>query len=100
MSADPLATKDAATLAHEAVSHALNAICDDARKFWLLGHGTGTRAKLLEAWAAAHGKTYEEADLYWVFYDPEKMERYVEDLELMERLLRDYREGRITLPEE
>ncbi len=83
-----------------AVTHVLSAICDDARKFWLMGHGTGSRDKLLKAWAALHGKTYEEADAYWVFYDADKFKRYVEELELMERLLRDYREGRIQLPAE
>ena len=90
----------AGDLAHEAVFHVLDAIRGDARKFWLMGHGTGSRAKLLAAWRAKHGKTEKEADEFWEFYDPAKFKRYVEELELMERLLRDYREGRITLPPE
>jgi hypothetical protein len=90
----------AGDLAHAAVFHVLDAIRGDARKAWLMGHGTGSRAKLLEAWRAKHGKTEKEADDFWQFHDPKKFERYVEELELMERLLRDYREGRIQLPEQ
>jgi len=46
-------------LAKSAIGHALFAICDDPRKYWLLGNGTETYARLTAAHAALNGVDVE-----------------------------------------
>lgn len=96
---DVAAQLAAGDLAHKAVFHVLDAIRGDARKAWLMGHGTGSRAKLLEAWRAKHGKTEEEAEAFWTFHDPKKFERHVAELELSELLMTAFREGKLAMKE-
>jgi hypothetical protein len=89
----------AAEIAHKAVAHTLGAICDDPRKFYLMGPLTGSRETLLKAWAAKHGKTEDEADEFWQVHDRERYKRHCSEIELCEQLLQAYRDGRIGMPE-
>lgn len=89
---------DELKLAKAAISHVLNAIADDPRKYWLMGNGTGSYAKLTEA-AAVLWKTPVEkirAD-----FRPNKVEytRYCDELEANEKLLRYCRDRKISVPE-
>lgn len=73
-------------LCREAVIHCLDAIASDPRKFWLMGTATGSRAKLLAAYAALTGKTEEEVEALWL-PNEERYEAYCEQREADERLL-------------
>lgn len=90
---------DALKLAKDAISHALNAICDDPRKFYLVGWGTGTYAKLTEALAALHGLDVETVRENFV-PDKEPYDRYCQRIEAEEKLLTHCRENHITVPRE
>lgn len=48
-------TPETVELAKIAIGWTLNAICDDPRKYWLLGNGTESYARLTAAHAALHG---------------------------------------------
>ncbi len=73
-------------LCREAILHVLDAIASDPRKFWLMGHGTGSRAKLLAAYCALTGKSEEEAAESWL-PNQERYEAYVAEKESNERRL-------------
>lgn len=73
-------------LCREAVIHCLDAIASDPRKFWLMGSGTGSREKLLAAYAALTGKTEAEVEECWL-PNQERYEEYCRQREADERRL-------------
>jgi hypothetical protein len=81
-------------LAKAAIAHVLNAIADDPRKYWLMGNGTESYAKLTEAAAAIWKLPVEKvcAD----FQPKEKAYKlYCAEREENERLLRHCQENKI-----
>ena len=82
-------------LAKGAISHVLNAIADDPRKFWLMGDLTGSYEMLIAAAHAIWGMPVEKlkAD-----FRPRKdeWEHYCAEREEAERLLTYCRENGIT----
>lgn len=80
------------SLCREAIIHCLDAIASDPRKFWLMGSGTGSRAKLLAAYASLTGRTEEEVVELWL-PNTERYEAYCEQREADERLLEEIRSG-------
>lgn len=88
---------DALALAKAAISHVLNAICDDPRKFYLMGWGTGSYAKLTEAHAALHGLPLEEIRKNFV-PDEAPYKRYCERIQEEDRLLTHCHENGIEAP--
>lgn len=87
-----MTTEATLTLCREAIIHCLDAIASDPRKFWLMGYATGSRAKLLAAYAALTGQTEEDVQTAWL-PDPEKYEAYCEQRAHDERLLEQRRES-------
>ena len=86
-------------LCREAVLHCLDAIAGDSRKFWLMGSGTGSRAKLLAAYAAMSGSTDDDLNSCWL-PNERNYNAYVAQKEHDERLLEYCRENGIAAPEE
>lgn len=84
-------------LAKAAISHVLNALADDPRKYWLMGNGTESYAKLTTA-AAVLWKTPVEKIRKDFQPEKAKHERYCEEVEANERLLRYCRDRNITVP--
>jgi hypothetical protein len=82
-----IAKDERSKLAKAAISHVLNAIADDPRKFWLMGDMTGSQEKLTAAAAALWNMPQEKikAD-----FRPrkDKWEQYCEEHEANEKLLR------------
>lgn len=86
-------------LAGAAIHHALNTICNDPAKFWLLGNGTETYARLTEAHATIQG--LDIATVRSVFKpSADRYERYCDQLEKDGELLIYCREHGITGEEE
>jgi hypothetical protein len=83
-------------LAKSAIHHVLNAICDDPRKFWLMGHGTGSYEKLTAAAAAIWDKPVEKVR---EDYQPNKEQYrvYCDRIKEEERLLDHCRDNGITV---
>lgn len=78
-------------LAKAAISHVLNAIADDPRKFWLMGDMTGSQEKLTAAAAALWNEPQEKIKAN---FRPrkDKWEHYLEEREADEKLLQYCRE--------
>lgn len=79
-------------LAMAATRHALNAICDDPRKFYLVGNGSGTWETLTAAHAALFGVNVEEVRKNFV-PDRDKYERYCEQIKTEHDALEAIMEG-------
>jgi hypothetical protein len=90
--ASPENESETLRLCRQAIIHCLDAIASDPRKFWLMGHGTGSRAKLLAAYAALTGRTEEECEGLWL-PNTERYEAYCEQREADERLIEESRSG-------
>ncbi len=73
-------------LARAAVTHVLNAICDDPEKFWLLGTGTESYKKLTAAHASFYGHDVDDIRRDWV-PDEDKYDTYLKKRERIERLI-------------
>jgi hypothetical protein len=71
-----------------AIAHALNAICDDPKKYWLLGSGTETWERLTEAHALLWAINVEQVRKEFQ-PDPGRYKHYEEERERDRRLL-DY----------
>jgi hypothetical protein len=85
-------------LAKEATRHALRAISDDPRKYWLLGPLTGTWDKL----TAAHAALWEvdEEEVQSRFQPEEKSYKlYCEQIEAEQELAGFCQDRGITLPQ-
>jgi len=95
----PCSGEEQLKLAKAAISHALDAIAYDPRKYWLLGNGTGTWEKLTTA-AAALWNVPVETIRKDFRPDAEKYSDYCERLKADERLLDYCREKGITIPED
>lgn len=91
---EPTPANDPETLrlCREAIIHCLDAIASDPRKFWLMGSLTGSREKLLAAYAALTGKTAEEVKDSWL-PDPDRYEDYCRRKEEDERLVEKVRDS-------
>lgn len=72
-------------VARKPIRHALTAICDDPRKYWLLGNGTQTYALLTEAHAALNQLPIDEVRQTFV-PDRRRYEAHCHDLKELERL--------------
>ena len=83
-------------LAKAATHHALNAICDDPRKFWLIGGPTGTWEKLTEAHAALFEIDVENVRAEFLARK-EQYEAYCDEKEENDELLEYCRDHGITL---
>lgn len=86
---------DQLKLAKAAISHVINAIADDPRKYWLMGNGTESWNKLTLAAAAILNTPVERirAD----FQPPkDKYDRYCNEIEANEKLLRFCRDNGIV----
>jgi len=84
-------------LAKEATRHLLNAICDDPRKYWLMGVGTESWVKL----TAAHAALWEldVAEVRKNFQpDKKHYQQYCEEREAHQKLLTHCRENGIRVP--
>lgn len=72
-------------VARKAIRHALDAICYDPRKYWLMGSGTQTYALLTEAHASLNQLPIEQVRETFV-PDRRKYNAYCDELKEMERL--------------
>lgn len=82
-------------LARKTIRHVLGAICEDPRKFWLLGNGTESYALLTECHAFLSGQS--RGDVRHNFKPEEKgYRRFCLEQERRERLLRICEERGIT----
>lgn len=85
------------TLAKDAVHHVLNAIADDPRKYWLMGNGTESYAKLTAAAAALWDRPLANVrENFQPLKEP--YDRWCAEREAHERLLTYCRENGITAP--
>lgn len=94
-----MTTEATLTLCREAIIHCLDAIASDPRKFWLMGYATGSRAKLLAAYAALTGQTEDDVHDAWL-PDREAYQAYCEQKELDEHLLEKQREHPVEVFED
>lgn len=75
-----LSENELLALAKKTVMHVLRAICDDPRKYYLMGTLTGSYDLLVESWAAFNGMTKEEVEKI-AQPDRDKYEAYLKELE-------------------
>lgn len=86
-------------IAKEAIAHVLNALRDDPRKYWLMGEGTGSYAKLIDAAAALWGEPVDKLREHFSPTEP-KWSRFLEQRERDEKLIEYCQEQGITVPED
>jgi len=92
---EPCSDLEKLKLCKAAISHIINAIVDDPRKYWLLGNGTGSWEKLTTAAAALWN---QPAAKIRADFKPrtEEYHRYCAQRDQDEKLLEYCRENGIT----